>query len=154
MAKTRVHFLSKGRSLINKKIKASKGQLEFNNGVYILDPRAVNRFSVDGKTKNGAEIFFFEGNPSPVQLEKPEDDENAIDPSAEYLDNVIYINFLKQTGHPTKNTIRNTLAFLSPLTDPATLFKLIFFITIIAAFLRTQITNLLNAIGNSTVAAI
>jgi hypothetical protein len=137
--------------LIDKKIKASKGQLEFNNGVYILDPRAVNRFSVDGKTKRGAEIFFFEGNPSPVQLEKPKDDPNAIDPSAAYLDNVIYINFLKQTGHPTKNTVRNALAFLSPLTDPTTLFKLIFFITIIAAFLRTQIMNLLNTMGNSAV---
>ncbi len=142
MAKTRVHFLSKGRALINKKIKASKGQLEFNNGVYILDPRAVNRFSVDGKTKSGSEIFFFEGNPSPVQLEKPKDEAGKIDPSSEYLDNVIYINFLKQTGHPTKNTVRNTLAFLSPLTDPATLFKLIFFMTIIATFLRKQIANL------------
>ena len=154
MAKTRVHFLSKGRSLIDKKIKASRGQLEFNNGVYILDPRAVNRFSIDGKTKNGSEIFFFEGNPSPVQLEKPKDEPDAIDPSAEYLDKVIYINFLKQTGHPTKNTIRNTLAFLSPLTDPATLFKLIFFITIIAAFLRTQIVNLISLLGNSTGVAI
>lgn len=151
MVKTRVHFLSKGRALIEKKIKASKGQLEFNNGVYILDPRAVNRFSVDGKTKRGAEIFFFEGNPSPVQLKKPDDDPNAIDPSAEYLDNVIYVNFLKQTGHPTKNTVRNFLAFLSPLTDPTTLFKLIFFITIIAAFLRTQIMNFLNTMGSSTV---
>ena len=151
MVKTRVHFLSKGRALIDKKIKASKGQLEFNNGVYILDPRAVNRFSVDGKTKRGAEIFFFEGNPSPVQLEKPKDDSNAVDPSAAYLDNVIYINFLKQTGHPTKNTVRNALAFLSPLTDPTTLFKLIFFITIIAAFLRTQIMNFINTMGNSAV---
>jgi len=137
--------------LIDKKIKASKGQLEFNKGVYILDPRAVNRFSVDGKTKRGAEIFFFEGNPSPVQLEKPKDDENAVDPSAAYLDNVIYINFLKQTGHSTKNTVRNALAFLSPLTDPTTLFKLIFFITIIAAFLRTQIMNFINTMGNSAV---
>jgi len=137
--------------LIDKKIKASKGQLEFNNGVYILDPRAVNRFSIDGKTKRGAEIFFFEGNPSPVQLEKPKDDPDETDPSAAYLDNVIYINFLKQTGHPTKNTVRNFLAFLSPLTDPTTLFKLIFFITIIAAFLRTQIMNLLNTMGTSTV---
>lgn len=153
MAKTRVHFLSKGRALIDKKIKASKGQLEFNNGVYILDPRAVNRFSVDGKTKRGAEIFFFEGNPSPVQLEKPKDDDK-IDPSAEYLDNVIYINFLKQTGHPTKNTVRNFLAFLSPLTDPSTLFKLIFFITIIAAFLRTQLANILDVMGNSGVVPI
>ena len=151
MVKTRVHFLSKGRALIDKKIKASKGQLEFNNGVYILDPRAVNRFSVDGKTKRGSEIFFFEGNPSPVQLEKPKDDPDETDPSAAYLDNVIYINFLKQTGHPTKNTVRNFLAFLSPLTDPTTLFKLIFFITIIAAFLRTQIMNLLNTMGTSTV---
>ena len=151
MVKTRVHFLSKGRALIEKKIKASKGQLEFNNGVYILDPRAVNRFSVDGKTKRGAEIFFFEGNPSPVQLEKPKDEPGAIDPSAEYLDNVIYVNFLKQTGHPTKNTVRNFLAFLSPLTDPTTLFKLIFFITIIAAFLRTQIMNFINTMGNSAV---
>ena len=146
MVKTKVHFLSKGRALIDKKIKASKGQLEFNNGVYILDPRAVNRFSIDGKTKRGAEIFFFEGNPSPVQLEKPKDEEDAIDPSAEYLDNVIYINFLKQTGHPSKNTVRNFLAFLSPLTDPSTLFKLIFFIVIIGAFLRTQITNLLSTV--------
>ena len=154
MVKTRVHILSKGRALIDKKTKASRGQLEFNNGVYILDPRAVNRFSVDGKTKNGSEIFFFEGNPSPVQLEKPKDEPDAIDPSAEYLDKVIYINFLKQTGHPTKNTIRNALAFLSPLTDPATLFKLIFFITIIAAFLRTQIVNLISLLGNSTGVAI
>jgi len=137
--------------LIDKKIKASKGQLEFNNGVYILDPRAVNRFSIDGKTKRGAEIFFFEGNPSPVQLEKPKDDPDETDPSSAYLDNVIYINFLKQTGHPTKNTVRNFLAFLSPLTDPTTLFKLIFFITIIAAFLRTQIMNFINTMGNSAV---
>jgi len=151
LVKTRVHFLSKGRALIDKKIKASKGQLEFNNGVYILDPRAVNRFSIDGKTKRGAEIFFFEGNPSPVQLEKPKDDPDETDPSAAYLDNVIYINFLKQTGHPTKNTVRNFLAFLSPLTDPTTLFKLIFFITIIAAFLRTQIMNFINTMGNSAV---
>jgi len=151
LVKTRVHFLSKGRALIDKKIKASKGQLEFNNGVYILDPRAVNRFSIDGKTKRGAEIFFFEGNPSPVQLEKPKDDPDETDPSSAYLDNVIYINFLKQTGHPTKNTVRNFLAFLSPLTDPTTLFKLIFFITIIAAFLRTQIMNFINTMGNSAV---
>ena len=141
LAKTRVHFLTKGRSLNDKKIKAEKGQLEYNNGVYILDPKAVNRFSVDGKTKKGSEIFFFEGNPSPVQLTKPKDEDK--DASAEYLDNVIYINFLKQTGHPSKNTVRNMLSFLSPLSDPATVFKLIFFITIIVAFLRKQIVNLL-----------
>lgn len=148
MSKTRIYFLTKGRFLVEKKIKASAGQLEYNKGVYILDPKAVNRFSVDGKTKKCSEIFFFEGNPSPVQLSKPKEKDK--DSSADYLDNIIYINFLKQTGHPTKNTLKNTLAFLSPLTDPSTVFKLLFFLTLLITFLRSQIGNILNAIGNST----
>jgi len=150
LTKTHVRFLTKGRFLVEKKIKASMGQLEYNNGVYILDPTAVNRFSIDEKTKKGSEIFFFEGNPSPVQLEKPTETDDKTDPSADYLDKVIYINFLKQTGHPTKNTIKNTLAFLSPLTDPSTVFKLLFFLTLIITFLRSQIANVLSSIGNST----
>lgn len=115
LKKTKVYFLSKGRQLIDKKIKASLGQIEYHSGIYILDPKAVNRFSHDGKIKRGSEIFFFEGNPSPVPISKPKDDTEGTDSSAEYLDTVIYINFLKQTGHPTKNTLKNMLSFSSPL---------------------------------------
>ena len=139
MSKTNIHFLRKNRRIKKLKIKASKGYVEFEGGFYIVSPEAINRISKNGIMKKGSEMFFFEGNSSAIPFLKPK--KAQADPSRKYLDDMIYVNFLEQTGAPKTERGSNLLKFIKPVFSPANLFKLLLAILIVGTLLRGWITQ-------------
>jgi hypothetical protein len=135
MSKTTVHFLRKNRRIKKVKIKASAGYMEFMSGFYIVSPEAINRISKNGLMKKGSEIFFFEGNSSPIPFKKPT--RKTKDPTRKYLDDMIYVNFLEQTGAPKTENLKNTMKLIRPLTNPGTMAKLVLAVLIIGTLARS-----------------
>lgn len=140
MSKTKVHFLRKNRSIKQIKIKASEGYLEFMGGFYIVSPEAINRISKNGLMAKGSEIFFFEGNSSPIPFKVPK--ENDTDPSRKYLDDMVYVNFLEQTGAPNPEKFRNAMKWIKPIASPGGMMKLILAVLIIGTLVRSWILSL------------
>lgn len=140
MSKTTVHFLRKNRTIKKIKIKASEGYLEFAGGFYIVSPEAINRISKNGTMSKGSEIFFFEGNSSPIPVKAPEEKDN--DPSRKYLDNMVYVNFLEQTGAPNPEKFKNAMKWIKPVTSPGGLMKLILAILFVGTLARSWILSI------------
>lgn len=140
MSKTTVHFLRKNRSIKKIKIKASEGYLEFAGGFYIVSPEAINRISKNGLMSKGSEIFFFEGNSSPIPVKAPKETDN--DPSRKYLDNMVYVNFLEQTGAPNPEKFRNAMKWIKPVASPGGLMKLILAILFVGTLARSWILSI------------
>ena len=139
MSKTTIHFLRKNRRITKLKIKASTGYLEFEGGFYIVSPDAINRISKNGIMTKGSEMFFFEGNSSAIPFKKA--DSNKQDPSRKYLDDMVYVNFLEQTGAPTTEQFKSVLKLIKPIMNPANLFKLLLAILIVGTLLRGWIVQ-------------
>lgn len=135
MSKTTVHFLLKNRRVKKVKIKASTGFMEFSGGFYIVSPEGINRISKNEKIGKGSEMFFFEGNPSPIPFKK--EAEHKQDASRKYLDDMIYVNFLEQTGAPKPEQFKSALKLIKPLSSPANLVKLLLAIIIIGTLARS-----------------
>ena len=134
MSKTTIHFLRKNRKIKKLKVKASRGYIDFQGGFYIVSPEAINRISKNGVMKKGSETFFFEGNSSAIPFKKPS--KKTEDPSRAYLDNIIYVNFLEQTGAPKSDRTGNLLKIIKPVFSPANLFKLLLVILIMGSLFR------------------
>ena len=140
MSKTTVHFLRKNRMIKKVKINASTGYMEFKKGFYVVSPDAINRVSKNGIMSKGSEMFFFEGNSSPRPFKKPE--KNAPDPSTVYLDTMVYVNFLEQTGAPKPEAMKSAMRFIKPLFTPGSLMKIVLAVIIIGTLARSWITGL------------
>jgi hypothetical protein len=134
MSKTTVHILQKNRRIKKIKIKASEGFLEFKNGFYIVSPEAINRISKNGVMASGSEMFFFEGNSSPIPVKAPEED--AKDPSRKYLDDTVYYNFLEQTGAPRSERFKSAMSVIRPIANFSSMFKILMFLLIVGAIAR------------------
>ena len=139
MSKTTVHFLRKNRMIKKVKINASAGYMEFKKGFYVVSPEAINRISKNGIMSKGSEIFFFEGNSSPIPFKKPE--KNKPDPSTIYLDDMIYVNFLEQTGAPRSESFKSAMRFIKPLFTPGSLMKIVLAVIILGTLARSWITG-------------
>lgn len=122
------------------KINASTGYMEFKKGFYVVSPEAINRISKNGIMTKGSEMFFFEGNSSPIPFKKPE--KNQADPSIIYLDDMIYENFLEQTGAPKPESFKSAMRFIKPLFTPGSLMKIVLAVIIIGTLARSWITGL------------
>jgi hypothetical protein len=140
MSKTTVHFLRKNRTIKKVKIKASEGFLEFFGGFYIVSADAINRISKNGLMTKGSEIFFFEGNSSPIPFIAPK--ENDADPSSEYLNDMVYVNFLEQTGAPSPEKFKNAMKWIKPVASPGGMMKLLLFVLLIGTLARGWILSL------------
>ena len=140
MSKTTIHFLRKNRRITKVKIKASTGYIEFEGGFYIVSADAINRISKNGIMKKGSEMFFFEGNSSAIPFLKP--DSKKQDPSRKYLDDMIYVNFLEQTGAPKAEQFKSVLKLIRPIANPANLFKLLMVVMVLGILLRGWIAQI------------
>ncbi len=141
MSKTTVHILRKNRRIKKIKIKASVGYLEFEDGFYIVSPEAINRISKNGRMSKGSEMFFFEGNSSAIPFKKSEDEDEQ-EPSRRYLDDMVYVNFLEQTGAPSTEQFKSVLKLIKPLTTPASFVKILIALLIIGTLARSWILEL------------
>lgn len=140
MSKTTVHFLRKNRMIKKVKINAASGYMEFKKGFYVVSPEAINRISKNGIMSKGSEIFFFEGNSSPIPFNKPK--EGDPDPSSRYLDDMIYVNFLEQTGAPSPESFKSAMRFIKPIFTPGSLMKIVLAVIILGTLARSWITGL------------
>jgi hypothetical protein len=97
--KIKAQILTKAREVKVLKINPSDPAFMWKKGVYLIEAQAINRWSSDNPDSGGVEIFYLEGNPSPIfikpQLDK---DKNEIDPSSRYLDEMLVSNVLEETG--------------------------------------------------------
>jgi hypothetical protein len=140
MSKTFVRFLKKNRRVGTKKIKASEGLLDFEKGYYIVSPNEINKIAKNGKLKKGSEILFFEGNTSPIPVKKPKDGD--ADPSSDYLDDMVYVNFLEQTGDPRTERFKDAFKIIRPVFTPAGFVKLLIGLMIIGTLLKNLVGGL------------
>jgi hypothetical protein len=140
MSKTTVHFLRKNRRIKDLKIKASVGFIEFENGFYIISPDHINRVSKNGIMKKGSEIFFFEGNPSAIPFKVR--DKKSQEPSRKYLDDMIYVNFLEQTGEPISQKYKGVMNMIRPALSLANLFRILLVALVVGTLLRGWLTQI------------
>ena len=98
--KVEAWFLLRNREAKRKKTKADKKILELNGGVYLMNREAINFYHKGDKPK-GVEVFFFEGNPAPIKIDKAEKDT-----SVKFLNRFIYENVIEQTGEIPKERFR------------------------------------------------
>lgn len=115
----RAIILLKNREAVYRRASAKKTHIEFQNGVYVITETDIQNSQIHGKIK-GAEAVYFEGNPNAVGFTKHEDK------SGDYLDEIVLLNALKQTGSGPRFNFGSYFGFLAPLKDPVNLMYLLF----------------------------
>lgn len=88
----RAILLTRDKKAIRKTIDSNRNDWEFRKSVYILEPGRVQNYKEDFGAISGSELIFFEENPNPLSYESDPEDL-----SADYLDDVVIINFIQQT---------------------------------------------------------
>lgn len=109
-----------------------------SKGLYVMDPRAIQPYMIEGMVE-GAEIIFFESSSSPVPIRRPAKNKAGVppDPSTTYLDNFIYKNALEQTGDPQILGLMSQLSgVIRPLLEGGNFVKIILFLLILQAVVR------------------
>ncbi|MBA7491395.1 hypothetical protein ES702_01940 [subsurface metagenome] len=115
----RAIILLKSREAIYHRASAKKNHFKFQNGIYVITETDIQNTEVNGKIK-GAEAIYFEGNPNAVGYEK------FADSSSKYLDEIVIVNALKQTGSGPRFDFGSWLSYLAPLKDPVNLIYILF----------------------------
>ena len=83
--KIKARILRRDRTIKIVEVDPDREFLKFKDGLYVMSPSSVN----EGDT--GPEIYFFEGNPTALNVEKR-------DSSEDFIDSVVLSNFLDQVG--------------------------------------------------------
>lgn len=112
-------ILLKSREAVIIKANARNASFRYGDGLYIITEKDIQNVESRGRIL-GAEAIYFEGNPSAVGYLKHEDN------STIFLDEIVYLNALKQTGSSPKNPFAGILKGLAPLKDPVNLMYILF----------------------------
>ena len=119
-------ILLKSRELIIHRANATRAHFRYGDGIYVITDSDIQNVDEDGKIR-GAEAIYFEGNPNAVSYTKPKSrGEDELDPSSVYLNEIVIMNALKQTGSGPRFDFPNILSYLAPLKDPVTLMYILF----------------------------
>jgi len=119
-------ILLKSRELIVHRANATKAHFRYGDGIYVITDSDIQNVDEAGKIR-GAEAIYFEGNPNAVSHIKPKvKKENELDPSSVYLNEIVIMNALKQTGSGPRFDFGNMFGFLAPLKDPVNLMYILF----------------------------
>lgn len=117
-------ILLKNREAVYRRASAKKTHVEFQNGVYVITETDIQNREDRGRV-TGAEAIYFEGNPNAVGYS------DHADKSGDYLDEIVLLNALKQTGSGPRFNLGSYFGFLSPLKDPVNLMYLLFGLVIV-----------------------
>jgi len=120
--------LLKNREAVIHKANAKKSHFRYGDGIYVISEANIQNVKVEGKIL-GAEAIYFEGNPNAVGYR------TISDTSGKYLDEIVILNALKQTGSAPRFDFGNWLSILAPLKDPTNLMYGFFFAVIIYGLL-------------------
>ena len=115
----RAIILLKNREVVFRRASSKTTHFKFQKGLYVISEADIQNAKKGNKIK-GAEAIYFEGNPNAVGYSK------FADSSKTYLNEIILINALKQTGSAPKFDFGATFAFLAPLKDPVNLMYILF----------------------------
>ena len=119
-------ILLKNREAVRHRANAKKGHFKFGDGIYIISEVEIQNIKMKGKIL-GAEAIYFEGNPNAVKYKKS----TKSDTSGKYLDEIVILNALKQTGSAPRFDFGNMFSFLAPLKNPTNLMYGLFFAVIV-----------------------
>ena len=121
-------ILLKNREAVIHNANANKSHFRFGDGIYVISEANIQNVKVGGKIR-GAEAIYFEGNPNAVGYL------TMSDTSGKYLDEIVILNALKQTGSAPRFDFGNWLSMLAPLKNPTNLMYGFFFAVIIYGLL-------------------
>ena len=128
--KIEVWFLLRNREAKRKKTKANKTALDMNKGIYLMNREAINFYRTDDKPK-GVEMFFFEGNPSSLKIDKA-----GKDTSIKFLNRFIYENVIDQTGDIPKERLKGAFGWMKNNITIGSVVKWGFLLMIIGAMVQ------------------
>lgn len=117
-------ILLKNREAVIHNANAKKAHFKYGDGIYVISEKDIQNVKVGGKIR-GAEAIYFEGNPNAVGYK------SMSDTSGNYLDEIVILNALKQTGSAPRFDFGSWLSMLAPLKDPTNLMYGFFFAVII-----------------------
>lgn len=103
----RAHILLKNRRRKVVSVNATNQTFSFRSGLYVLSPEFIR------EGPNGPEIFYFENNPTPLNL--PSEGSEGADKSSAYFDDVILDNFLTQVHGDAGGGGLNLFGWLRPI---------------------------------------
>lgn len=133
--KIKCYILRKDRTATVKQVDPNKGTFRFNEGLYLLNKKAVNLVDREATP----ELIFIEGNPNPVFNEnKKEVTDNTkktkkdTTPEPTLLDHQVMKNALKVTGAPRGLGLDIIADYMK---DPTKILMLVFAIIIFVAFI-------------------
>lgn len=112
-------ILLKNREAVRVNAKSKRNHFKFQGGVYVITEEDIQNVKIDGKIK-GAEAIYFEGNPNAVGYKK------FADSSSNYLNEIVIVNALQQTGSGPRFNFGDMFGFLAPLKDPVNLMYILF----------------------------
>ena len=112
-------ILLKNREAVRINAKSKRNHFKFQGGVYVITEEDIQNVKIDGKIK-GAEAIYFEGNPNAVGYKK------FADSSSKYLNEIVIVNALQQTGSGPRFNFGSMFGFLAPLKDPVNLMYILF----------------------------
>lgn len=119
-------MLLKNREAVFHRANSKKGHFKFGDGIYVISEVEIQNIKRGGKI-HGAEAIYFEGNPNAIKPKKA----GTADASGKYLDEIVILNALKQTGSAPRYDFGSMFAFLAPLKDPVNLMYYLFFAVIL-----------------------
>ena len=112
-------ILKKNREAVRVKASSKLSHFKYLSGVYVITEADIQNVVLNEKIK-GSEAIYFEGNPNAVGFKK------FADSSSKYLDEIVIINALQQTGSGPRFNFGAMFGFLAPLKDPVNLMYLLF----------------------------
>jgi len=121
-------ILKKNREAVRFKASAKRSHFKFQGGVYIITETDIQNRVFNAKIR-GAEAIYFEGNPNAVGYKK------FADSSSKYLDEIVIVNALQQTGSGPRFNFGDMFGFLAPLKNPINLMYALFIGVIIYGIL-------------------
>ena len=123
-------FLLRNREAKRKKTKAAKKSIDLNGGIYLMNRDSINFYHTGDKPK-GVEIFFYEGNPGPIRIDKA-----GKDTSVDFLNQFIYENVIEQTGEIPKERFRGAFNWVRGNITIGSIVKWVLVLMIIGALVR------------------
>ena len=124
-------ILLKNREVVIHSANATRTHFNYKDGIYVISDADIQNVHESGKIRE-AEAIYFEGNPNAVSHTKKKKvevkDANAWvpDSSSVYLNEIVIMNALQQTGAGPRYNFGKVFAFLAPLKDPVTLMYILF----------------------------
>ena len=112
-------ILKKNRKAVRVSASANKNHFKFQGGVYVITEADIQNVVFNEKIR-GAEAIYFEGNPNAVGYKK------FADSSSTYLNEIVIVNALQQTGAGPRFRLGDMFGFLAPLKDPVNLMYMLF----------------------------